>query len=141
MMEAYSLDAVDMAKANFDEGLDFSEASVEKVEKIMRQFYDSLPRGFFQKLFKRPPPPETIDQVCKMFGAYIGEVLRRRFGGEWMFDEKTFPGTRIISLQRDGMRIWPTAKIHKRITNGAEDNVWHYFKILNEEWGRPVAAK
>jgi hypothetical protein len=26
--------------------------------------------------------------------------------------------------------VWPIAKVHKRITNGSEDNVAVYFKVL-----------
>jgi len=31
-------------------------------------------------------------------------------------------------------RIWPVAKVFKRVTNGGEDNVAVYFKVLVEEY-------
>ncbi len=33
------------------------------------------------------PEEETIDTAVQAFGAYLGEVIRRNFGGEWHAEE------------------------------------------------------
>jgi hypothetical protein len=55
MMVAYAQDAVDMAHANFSETLDYSEHSIPIVERCLGKLHDSLPKGFFGKLFGRGP--------------------------------------------------------------------------------------
>ena len=135
MMEAYSLDAVDMAKSNFGEELDFSERSVQVVERCLKQLRDTIPKGFFGKLVGRGPSSEDIETVAKMFGGYIGEVFRKHHGGEWIIDETMDVHDPVIAVQHSsGGKFFPPAKAHKRITNGQEDNVWVYYQVLTREY-------
>ncbi|MCB1008327.1 MAG: hypothetical protein KDB94_05455 [Acidobacteria bacterium] len=133
MMEAYALDAVDHAKQAMGVDLDFSPESVRKVESILATMFEARPKGFLSRLFSKGPSPELLDTFSKMYGAYVGEVLRRAGGGEWFVDTEVAPGHRVIGLRKGDGRIWPTAKVGKRLTNGSEDNVWHYFQIIREE--------
>lgn len=119
--EAYSLDAVDLAARNFDVTLDWSEGSIRQVEQMLGQLHDEMSRAH--------PPEDAISTFAKAFGSYIGEVLRRHHGGEWgtiTMDGQSLPGLR----QAGGGLIWPWGKAYKRLTNGAEDNVWHYYSVL-----------
>ena len=75
-----------------------------------------------------------IWKVAKMYGGYVGEVFRKSGGGEWFLDEEIMPGLAIPGLQKEDHRIWPPAKVGKRLTNGPEDNVWHYFQIVAPAW-------
>ncbi len=44
-----------------------------------------------------------------------------------------FPG-----IQQDGDRLcWPWGRAHKRIVNGLEDNIWHYYQLLIKPSGGP----
>jgi hypothetical protein len=52
MMEAYALDAVDHAKQAFGRDLDFSPASVQQVEEILRSLFEARP-GLLRRLFAR----------------------------------------------------------------------------------------
>jgi hypothetical protein len=134
MMVAYAQDAVDHAQANTGVALDYSVDSVKHVEEILEQLHASLPRGLFGKLFGKGPTPETIDTIAKMYGGYVGEVLRRAAGGEWSFDDEIVPGQKAICLSKGDARIWPTIKVHKRIANGSEDNVWFYLRVVMQRW-------
>ncbi len=131
MMAAYAEDAADFAKGKFGVDLDFSCESVEKVEEIASQLYQARPRGFLIKLFRSGPSDEEIEQVCKMLGGYIGEVYRRIKGGDWA----VHPDFNALGVQRGEAWIFPPAKVHKRLSNGAEDNLWSYFRVvLDESW-------
>jgi len=139
MMEAYSHDAVDMAEANFGETLDFSEESIEIVERCLGHLHETIPRGFFGKLLGRGPSSEEIDTVARMFGGYIGEVYRKHHGGEWILDD-SIPGATgpIVTLhQSNGGKFFPTMKVYKRLTAGPEDNVWAYYRVLTGELNKP----
>src|SRR5437868_6999233 len=86
---AYSLDAVDAAAGNFGVTLDWSEESIQLVEQVLGRLHDDLDRA--------RPPADAIWTFAKMFGSYVGEVLRRHHGGEWgivRMGEQSFPGVR-----------------------------------------------
>lgn len=83
MMAAYAEDAVDHAKSAGGVTLDYSPASVEAVEAVLTKLHEALPKGFLARLFGRGPSPAEVATVSKMYGGYVGEVLRRARGGEW----------------------------------------------------------
>ncbi len=119
--DAYSLDAVDLAARNFGVTLDGSEASVQQVEQMLERLHDEMASA--------KPPEDRIWTFAQAFGSYVGEVLRKHHGGEWgivSMDGQSFPGLR----QSSGALSWPWGRAHKRLVNGAEDNVWHYYGVL-----------
>lgn len=135
MMAAYAQDAVDHAKASCDVTLDYSPESIELTEKVLERLWADMPHGFFARLLRRAPSQDTVATISKMYGGYIGEVVRRLKGGEWILDTQISPGDRVISLRRGEQQIFPPAKVHKRLSNGPEDNVWFYFQVLlSEHW-------
>lgn len=138
MMAAYAEDAVEHASERFGITLDYSPESVREVESILGKLYDSIPRTFLGRLFKgRPPTDEDIWSVCKMYGGYVGEVVRRHHGGEWIMDTEISPGEEVIALEKEGSRMFPPDKVGKRLTNGPEDDVWVYFTVgVRDHWPR-----
>lgn len=132
-MQAYAQDAVDLAREQFQVNLDFSESSLEQVEKILAGLHNSLPRGVLSKLFRRGPSQEQIWEMAKGWGGYVGEVIRQRWGGEWATETAVHPGT-VITLHVLGSDIFPPAKVYKRLTNGAEDNIWYYYQVLKQDF-------
>ena len=136
MMSAYAEDAVDHARTSSDIVLDYTADSVERVERLLSEMYSAIPKGFVARAFRRGPSPEQIWTMCKVYGGYLGEVLRREKGGEWRLDKDIVPGVDTICLQHGENRIWPPAKVHKRLKNGPEDNVWHFFQAVRRDWDK-----
>ncbi|MBC3919116.1 hypothetical protein H8L32_16615 [Undibacterium sp. CY18W] len=121
--EAYSLDAVDYAKNQFGVRLDWTDASIEEVEKTLARMHSSY-------METTPKPTEAqVMQFAKAFGSYLGEVSRRNHGAEWgivnLFGQK-FPGLKTSS----GMLFWPWMKVSKRITLGSEEDVFFYYQAF-----------
>lgn len=133
MMQAYAQDAVDFARNQFQIDLDFSENSLEQVDQILAALHNTLPKGRLGKLFKSGPSQEQIGDMAKGWGGYIGEVIRRRWGGEWTTETAAHPGT-VITLRVLGYDIFPPAKVYKRLTNGSEDNIWHYYQVIKQDF-------
>ena len=129
--EAYAQDAIDFARAHYSKRLDWSDDSVRHVEEIAAHLHNSLPDP--------PPPEEEILAFAKMFGSYVGEVFRRNHGAAWglvaLGDQKV-PG---LKGSHDGVTFWPWVRVHKRLVNGPEDNVWHYYQLLISEHVGPAA--
>jgi hypothetical protein len=124
--EAYAQDAVDLAAKGYQTQLDWTDASVAKVEAILAQLHASMPTP--------KPPEDVIWNFAKGFGSYIGEVFRRNHAGEWgMISDGTnsFPGIR--SKVAPPTLFWPWGRVHKRIVEGDEHNVRHYYEVLVEQ--------
>lgn len=122
--EAYALDGRDFAEKAFHISLDWSDASVEKVEAILDDLYRQ------KQVMKPPPTDEQVSIFSKMLGSYVGEVFRRNHGAEWGMVE--FRGDSIPGLRATGTQhlFWPMGKVQKRLENGPEDNIWHYYQDL-----------
>jgi len=133
MMEAYSLDAIDFAKSNFKVELDYTGNSIAKIEGMAEKLYSDIPTNFIQKIFNKKPNEEEIDQICKMLGGYIGETIRKMKGGEWSFNQEISPGQLVIELKVGEISIFPINKVHKRLSNGAEDNLNSFYRVMLEQ--------
>lgn len=131
MMEAYAQDAVDYA-AHLKRVLDFSEKSIEQVEELCILLYNAIPRGFFKKLIRKAPSEETIIQMSKMLGGYVGEVLIKNYGGSWDIENFMNQGETIV-LTIEDIKIFPVGKVYKRLKNGPEDNVAHFYSHMTRE--------
>jgi hypothetical protein len=118
MVSAYAGRAVDTAR---DAGvsLDYSEGSLMQLEELLE--------GLTQKPVSQP---EDLAETCKTWGSYLGEVVRRRFGGEWTIE--TYPGKQFatLTLTVRGNKLFPTMKVHRRLTQGQDDNVWSFYTMV-----------
>ncbi len=67
---------------------------------------------------------EDLGQRLFGLGAYIGEVVRRAKGGEWLGDDSD-PETEIAVelVLSDGARCWPIQRVMKRFKNGSQDGI------------------
>lgn len=110
-------DAIQYAKDTFDIELDRSEASVEKLEEMLSTIYKN----------KGQLSDDDIATIATLFGAYIGEIMRDRFGGEWYWEKNLTPDP-VLTLRLKRITIFPANKVHKRLTQGKEDDVWFYFQ-------------
>ena len=127
MTAADALAAIDHAKSKFRVDLDFSLESVERLEQVLEQLHRTIPKGFMGKIFG-VAITGSIESMSKIYGSYLGEVLRKHAGGEWVITDAG------VSLTKADAQVWPAAKVYKRLTNGAEDNVAVYFKVLLDEY-------
>ena len=117
VMTAYAKDAVDAAKRSFQEELDYSESSIRILEKIVGRQHDEYIQG-------NKPSDQQLDAFCKMWGAYLGEVMRRHHGGEWSTpSEGIFKGLYVLSVKES--QTSPPSKVYKRIRHYPFDaRVW-----------------
>jgi hypothetical protein len=121
MASAYAEKAVVMAR-EFKANLDYSENSLMEVETILAQLAQEMPGS--------KPATEDVAEICKMWGSYFGEVVRRRFGGEWGIE--TYPGKQFatLTLTVGGGKIFPSMKVHRRLSEGEGDNLWSFYKMV-----------
>lgn len=109
-------DAETLTDIYFSKQLDYSEDSIGVLENLVDDIHYRLPDGKSQK---------NINLLCQIWGAYIGEVFRRNIGGEWINWEDEYG--KAIAFQSSGVKVFPSDKVHKRIVNGAEHNLYDYY--------------
>lgn len=121
MADAYAHKAVTIAR-EFNANLDYSENSLMELESILAQLALDMPEGGASS--------DDLTEMCKMWGSYFGEVVRRRFGGDWSIE--TYPGKQFATLTLNvaGNKLFPSMKIHRRLTAGEGDNIWSFYKMV-----------
>jgi hypothetical protein len=74
---------------------------------------------------------EHLGQRIFALGSYVGEVIRRRHGGEWRGSDDDPMGEINLELVLPGGGvIWPVQRVMKRFRNGAEDGIYIYGAAL-----------
>jgi hypothetical protein len=106
--------AVKAAKMQWQESLDFTADSLDAVERILAAIHS--------RSQKDPLDGPALDEASKTWGAYLGEVIRRRYGGQW-----STSADGILQVDLSGTSPQPIAKVRKRIVDGASDNIRVYF--------------
>jgi hypothetical protein len=130
MMESYAEQAVDAAR-KLDVHLDYSEESLEQVEAILERL---RPAGAAPGAAATAPPGAETEDLCKVWGGYLGEVVRRRWGGEWVLE--TYPGGGVltVALSVPGGTVFPSMKIYRRLSQGPAENVWSFYRMMRERF-------
>jgi len=130
-MAELAAQAVHAAHDAYEVTLDYTVASVEHVESILAMLHEEHnARPFF---------PERMVAEANRWGAYVGEVARRVRGGEWQRDSAHVGANTFPLVFGEQNEIYPCAWCYRRITNGAEDNVWVKFRLsVTERPGKPV---
>jgi hypothetical protein len=123
-MRAFAAGALQAAADAYEVTLDYSVASVERVEDILGTLHNENQA--------HPLLPERLVAEANRWGAYVGEVARRVRGGEWQRDS-AHAGANAYPLVIGQNEIYPCAWCFRRITNGPEDNVWVKFRLTVTE--------
>jgi hypothetical protein len=117
---AQSQAAVKSGKLTFGEALDFSAESLEGVERIMNKLHKQAKEApADQKLTEA-----QITELSKLWGIYVGEVIRRYYGGQWSLVDG------VPDLALGGKQASPLAKVRKRIVDGPMDNLKYFFQSI-----------
>lgn len=124
--------AVEAARASGLD-LDYSPGSIEDVETLLNDLWKiGRPGPIGRLLVRKGRSDEDTVYLASVIGAYVGEVFRREFGGEWYLDTQ-FGTDGTVALRIGDRVVFPPAKVYKRLVNGPEDNVWFYYRVVCEE--------
>ena len=131
MMQAFAEQAVRLGR-EFKINLDYSEGSLEQVERLLARFHDELTSA---------NPGSKLEEMAKIWGGYLGEVVRRRFGGEWSIEKYPAGDFLIVTLNVNGARLFPSMKVHKRLTEGSSENIWSFYQAVRAKLEVQPGAK
>ncbi len=109
--------------------LDYSEASVEVVERLLDTLADAFARGEL--------PAEHAWKLCTALGSYLGEVFVRAHGGEWGVASVEGQDGTVACVTHPQVTFWPWVRAMKRVTEGDDDNIWIYYLRIASEADEP----
>jgi hypothetical protein len=124
MMEAYAESAVTVAREEFRQQLDYGGGSLVAFEAVLSELTE---RGDLD-----------YDFEVKLWGSYLGEVLRRRYTGGW--EMTLYPGgvAAVPAVEVRGSRLFPLMKVYRRLTMGDAESIAAFFDMVTERLGKPA---
>ena len=124
MMEGYAQGAVELARKDFRRDLDFTADSIDALDDILVVVGES--------------PERDLDFEVRLWGSYLGEVLRRRYAGGWEMTQ--YPGGTVAVPAVDvrGSRLFPLMKVYRRLTVGEEEDLGSFYAMVTERLGKPA---
>jgi hypothetical protein len=124
MMEGYAQAAVEIAKSEYRQTLDFSPESVSVLDEVIILLGESL--------------DIDLDFESRLWGSYLGEVIRIRYAGTW--DMTQYPGGQVAVPAVDvrGSRLFPLMKVYRRLTIGEEEDLPSFYHMVTERLGNPA---
>jgi hypothetical protein len=124
MMEGYARAAAELGTETFNQKLDFSSDSIDGLDEILVRIGES--------------PELDLDFEVRLWGSYLGEVLRRRYAGTW--EMTPYPGGAVAVPAVDvrGSRLFPLIKVYRRLTMGDEEDLRSFYAMVTERLGNPA---
>ena len=113
---------------------DYTPASIVELDAYLDELH-----GKTGKL--RQDPTWTMSKgdsgMALMLGAYLGETIRRAYGGQWNYDPTQNAVHAAVTLMPTNFNVLPINKVAKRIRNGAEDSLHGLWLLARQECGVP----
>ncbi len=124
MMVAYAAEAVRVASEAHRIKLDYSLASVSSLETILAG-----------------QAAADLEYQTRTWGGYFGEVLRRRWQGEWSFTQYPNAVAAVPTLEIAGSRLYPLMKVNRRLTLGEAESLTAFLELIQTRLGAPASIQ
>ena len=131
MMLGYAAAAADTARERYRHRLDFTDHSITALEAVLSELAESIPDAANDEA-------ADWDFEVRLWGAYLGEVLRRRYNGAW--EMTNYPGgvSAMPAIDIRGSRLFPLMKVYRRLTLGEDESVNTFYQLVTERLGKPA---
>jgi hypothetical protein len=121
-MQVVAKQAVRHAKAQYQVKLDFSSASIDRIEEMLGRIHEDH--------LKKPLTEKELSLQSIQWGAYIGEALKKIEPGRWQRgSEKVGSGTMPVVFD-SALEAFPCSWAYKRIADGPDDNITFKFQVF-----------
>lgn len=124
MMDGYARSAMELGRDGFQRALDFSAESIDDLDEILVLVSEN--------------PDLDLDFEVRLWGSYLGEVLRRRYNGSWQMTPYPGGSVAVPSIEVRGSHLFPLIKVYRRLTMGEEEDLGSFFAMVTERLGSPA---
>lgn len=124
MMEGYARAAIEVAGNEYHRTLDYSPDSVNALDEIVVLLSEC--------------PEIDLDFESRLWGSYLGELLRSRYAGSWEMTQ--YPGGQVAvpAVEVRGSRLFPLMKVYRRLTIGEEEDLPSFYAMVTARLGNPA---
>lgn len=119
LMEDSAKNAVYTSADEFNVNLDGSEQSIELVDDVIL--------CWLGKYKAQALEADAVFTICNIYGAYVGEIFRKKMGGEWNYDESN-PDAPYVVLSYAGNTYAFAGVCYQRLVNDSQVSINHYYQ-------------
>jgi hypothetical protein len=124
MMEGYAQGAAEFGASKFGQKLDFTSESIDGLDEILVLVGES--------------PELDVEFEVRLWGSYLGEVLRRRYAGVWEMIQYPGGAAAVPAVEVRGSHLFPLIKVFRRLTEGEEEDLRSFYAMVTERLGKPA---
>jgi len=114
-MKADALEAQKFSRKHLVLELDYSEASIDQIEGNADTVEYALKGGKSEA---------NIEMLARIWGAYIGESLRKHCGGDWVEED----GCPLLRTNQSSAQ--PQQQVRRRLLEGSQHHLGDYFRQM-----------
>lgn len=111
--------AVITTQQEFNLDLDGTDQSLELVDEVIL--------GWLARYRNQALEENAIFTICNIYGAYVGEIFRKKVGGNWNYDVSN-PDAPYVVLEYAGNTFAFPGICYQRLVNDSEVSVKSYFE-------------
>lgn len=127
VMRSYANGAVQYARSRHGLELDFSEASLENIDRILGA---RVHEGGVHPNQLSQADEEDLWLYCKMIGGYVGEVIIRNLGGTWLMEDHGPDSSSVKLMAAQKIQGYPPDSIWRALTESGKSVVSYYRTLL-----------
>ena len=124
MMEGYARAAIETARRDYNRTLDLSADSIDALDDILVLIGET--------------PDHDLDYEVRLWGSFLGEIIRRRYQGTWEMTQYPGSPTAVPAVEVRGSRLFPLMKVYRRLTAGEEEDLRSFYAMVTERLGDPA---
>jgi len=118
--------SVSIAADKFGQSLDYTENSLDIFEALLQQAYEQ----YNSQVSGKNISEEAVQKTARVWGSYLGELMRKKWGGEWVII-----GTD-AKLTISGKNYSPIQQVYQRITIGQQYDTKKNIADIASEMGK-----
>jgi hypothetical protein len=111
---------------------DHSRESIQTLDEMLGELHEHLHQPSLKRKFGLGSSEVDVEQWANVWGIYLGESLRKELEGKWITGHEEAPNLLAVEFP-DGTVAFPTAKVFKRLSDGAAEDIVAYYDAVIEE--------
>ena len=111
--------AIETTMEEFGVTLDSSDKSVELIDDVILSWLGKYKDQALEE--------NAVFTICNIYGAYLGEIFRKKVGGNWSYDESNLDAPYVV-VQYAGNSYAFAGICYQRLVNDSQISVSNYFE-------------
>ena len=119
LMADSAQNAIETTMEEFGVTLDSSDKSVELIDDVILSWLGKYKDQALEE--------NAVFTICNIYGAYLGEIFRKKVGGNWSYDESNLDAPYVV-VQYAGNSYAFAGICYQRLVNDSQISISNYFE-------------